>query len=465
MAGHSSAAVAIRSVRVEGLFGQYSYSLTSRADVSPGRSGDVFILYGDNGAGKTTVLRALYHLLSASNKRGHRNALAEIPFRQFSVVLHDGSQITLSRKPPLVEGPYSIRITKGGSSILETEFSPRPDSQKPKFQTDEDEKTFISFLEDLDQPVYFLSADRQMSSDTLPDEDDSSEVVMRFSDQLTFRHNMPRNLREHIMRDRPSVGPAVSRAVRLADEWIRRQTFGAANRGTDSSHHIYSEIVRNISQAKPESAVSESAELKETLNSIASRSRDYARFGFTPELDIESMMTALSGVDGSNLAIIKNVLAPYINGTNARLDQLKDIYALTSTFVNGLNSFYRNKSVEFDLADGIRISTGVGVLEPDQLSSGEKQLLLLFCHALISNGRRSIFIIDEPELSLNVKWQRSLLRALLDVVRSGAVQFVLATHSIELLSDYEDCVAKLEPIPSESVSVAGGVAGGKDQDS
>ena len=63
----------------------------------------------------------------------------------------------------------------------------------------------------------------------------------------------------------------------------------------------------------------------------------------------------------------------------------------------------------------------------------------------MENLENSIIIIDEPEISLNVKWQRSLVQTLLDCVEGRAVQFILATHSIELLTHHKDHVLQLLP--------------------
>jgi len=107
-------------------------------------------------------------------------------------------------------------------------------------------------------------------------------------------------------------------------------------------------------------------------------------------------------------------------------------------------SFYTNKRLEFDIRQGIRIVTDQGqYIGPDLLSSGEKQLLLLFCSVLLAREKPSIFIIDEPEISLNVKWQRQLVGSLLSLVGSTDVQFVLATHSVELLARHRKRVVKL----------------------
>lgn len=66
-------------------------------------------------------------------------------------------------------------------------------------------------------------------------------------------------------------------------------------------------------------------------------------------------------------------------------------------------------------------------IELSDLSSGEKQIVSLFSHLYLS-GRESYFVlIDEPELSLSVPWQR---RFLVDINKSGfCTGLIAATHS------------------------------------
>jgi predicted ATPase len=65
----------------------------------------------------------------------------------------------------------------------------------------------------------------------------------------------------------------------------------------------------------------------------------------------------------------------------------------------------------------------------------------------VAKQRPSVFIIDEPELSLNVKWQRMLVSSLLAAAKDAQMQFVLATHSIELLARYNAYVVELSERP------------------
>src|ERR1700722_20723282 len=88
--------VGILQISVEGLFGQFDYTLESETtDLS-----DLFILYGDNGAGKTTILKLLFHLLSAGRNRGHRSAIKRTAFKLFEVRLVNRTKMRLSREAP-----------------------------------------------------------------------------------------------------------------------------------------------------------------------------------------------------------------------------------------------------------------------------------------------------------------------------------------------------------------------------
>jgi ABC-type glutathione transport system ATPase component len=143
------------------------------------------------------------------------------------------------------------------------------------------------------------------------------------------------------------------------------------------------------------------------------------------------------------LNVIAQVIKPYLDSNEARFAALDSLQSTLATFVDQLNTvFFRKKVVNFDLGHGVGISAGGQPLNPELLSSGEKQLLVLFCNVAQASDRPAIFIIDEPELSLNVDWQRHLIDAL-QKLASENVQFIFATHSLELLSRHRNNVAKL----------------------
>lgn len=61
------------------------------------------------------------------------------------------------------------------------------------------------------------------------------------------------------------------------------------------------------------------------------------------------------------------------------------------------------------------------------LSSGEKQLLIILMTVLLEDGDHTVLFMDEPEVSLHIEWQQSLLDTILRL--NPNVQVILTTHS------------------------------------
>lgn len=81
-------------------------------------------------------------------------------------------------------------------------------------------------------------------------------------------------------------------------------------------------------------------------------------------------------------------------------------------FIEVCNKYLENKKM---LYDSPNFTFSISLVENDQsiklnqLSSGEKQIVSLFSHLYLSNKKEYIVLIDEPELSLSVKWQKTFL--------------------------------------------------------
>lgn len=61
------------------------------------------------------------------------------------------------------------------------------------------------------------------------------------------------------------------------------------------------------------------------------------------------------------------------------------------------------------------------------LSSGERHLLVLLTIFVIEGNRRHLFMVDEPEISLNMLWQRKLLPLLSELAPNAEI--IVASHS------------------------------------
>ncbi len=109
-----------------------------------------------------------------------------------------------------------------------------------------------------------------------------------------------------------------------------------------------------------------------------------------------------------------------------------DLFVPFSKMQNIMSRFVKDKGVKISSSYSIgEISNAIDV---DLLSAGEKQVLsFLAYNAFYSN---TPIIIDEPELSLHIDWQRELLPALLN--QGSSNQLIIATHSPFIYTNYPE---------------------------
>ncbi len=70
---------------------------------------------------------------------------------------------------------------------------------------------------------------------------------------------------------------------------------------------------------------------------------------------------------------------------------------------------------------------------PKELSSGEKQLLIILLTVLLERGEEYVLMLDEPEISMHISWQYKLIDMILQL--NPNVQILLTTHSPMIFSD------------------------------
>jgi predicted ATPase len=120
----------------------------------------------------------------------------------------------------------------------------------------------------------------------------------------------------------------------------------------------------------------------------------------------------------------------------------EEIFSQVALFLQTLKSFITDKS--FSFSGGELVVATEGPLPLAKLSSGEKQLLILFIEALLQRQRPYIFLADEPELSLHIAWQRNIISAIRSL--NPNAQIVVATHSPEIAGKFKHCLLDMEEI-------------------
>ena len=113
-------------------------------------------------------------------------------------------------------------------------------------------------------------------------------------------------------------------------------------------------------------------------------------------------------------------------------------------FKDIVNDIFINKTLTISDAGkiGIYMQNGTA-LQLQKLSSGEKQILIMFYILLFHTEPESIVILDEPEISLHVSWQQKLGSVFQDICRTRGIQMIVATHSPQVIHDKWDLAREL----------------------
>ena len=84
-------------------------------------------------------------------------------------------------------------------------------------------------------------------------------------------------------------------------------------------------------------------------------------------------------------------------------------------------------------------------LSPYQLSSGEKQLLVILLTVLLEDNKPYVLLMDEPEISLHVEWQQKLVNIICAL--NPHAQIILTTHSpAVIMNGWMDAVTDVADI-------------------
>jgi len=124
----------------------------------------------------------------------------------------------------------------------------------------------------------------------------------------------------------------------------------------------------------------------------------------------------------------------------------EEIYKPLSNFIKVINeifdgrkTFYISPTNELEVYGHKK-----GELTLSELSSGEKQMLIILGEALLQDEKDCIYIADEPELSLHVTWQEKLVSAITSVNKN--TQILFATHSPDVVGWLDKFTIDMEEV-------------------
>ena len=145
--------------------------------------------------------------------------------------------------------------------------------------------------------------------------------------------------------------------------------------------------------------------------------------------------------------LAKEISSKVIKDGNIDKADLDAIYRQRENFLSIINDAFSDTNKVLDTSKSrleFKLNNGK-LLNTMNLSSGEKQFLIIMLTVLLEKEQEYILLMDEPEISMHFGWQRNLL---LNIQRLNPnSQIILVTHSPALIMDgWEQLVTNMNEI-------------------
>ena len=131
-----------------------------------------------------------------------------------------------------------------------------------------------------------------------------------------------------------------------------------------------------------------------------------------------------------------------------KLEVFSDLRRRIELFQELINRRFLYKRLRIRREKGFVFETSSGVeLDPSLLSTGEQHQVAVLYNLIFVAEPDSLILIDEPEISLHVAWQVRFLEDLARIAALSSLDFLIATHSPQIISDRWDLTVELKGPP------------------
>lgn len=414
----------LKSLSVKRLFNQFDYEIELK-------KGGITILTGPNGFGKTTLLKIINSVVT-------KNVffLINLPFQEI-VLRFANNSVKVTKEN--IDNDYII-INDDGVKISRASIS-------QSIRTSDQYRQSRDYSRDL---IYRLTRNKN--------EDDASFNYLNaklFEEYFTmFLEENPSFVEEYINYDINKE----AKAYLIKEQRLHKTIFYPKKRFRDDSEienivsinnnakDLAKILSDNLAQSDKIGRENESSYVNRLIKSnnlitqtdfesryslINKKKKVLSKFGLYT-MDDETV-TAFNSDDAKALAI-------FLEDTEKKLEVLDTLIKKLELFANIINKrSFINKSLLISPVYGFKfIDSYKNEIDLDNLSSGEQHELILIYELIFNVDAKAIVLIDEPEISLHVVWQKEFLTDLEAIIELNKSTVIVATHSPQIINDEWD---------------------------
>ncbi len=459
----------LRFARVENLFGNLTHDIQLSAE-------GITFVHGPNGSGKTATLRLIEAALTRDLV-----TLRSTWFSRLILNFSDGTGFRIERESQTPESTNNPQSTIERQEVTTLIFI--------KIEYDKDSQLFVDKDRKAIQPSLYQEYTRVAKS---PRAAEQNIRLSRFVDQfLPFLERIgPRQWKlrenEQLLSFTDVLEMYGDRLPFLLPDWvsdicnqIKLNTIKAqrllnistqsGSMGTDSQQKVEdsvnvnaSELAMRIERAMAEASWSSQAKERSfprriILNEGTEKKSESILRQQYKELEEKIQGLVDTGLYTDTVAIAlpqkkltpthKTIVSLYLTDMSEKLEKFDLLQSKLLAFREIIGAKLQRKKLVVERHRGYFFKTTEGnvvELSPSALSSGEQHQIVMFYQLLFLAEKNSLFLIDEPEISLHVEWQRQFLSDLQRVTKLMGHTFLVATHSPQIINNRRDLAVALD---------------------
>lgn len=424
------------SMKIEGLFNTFTYDLNFE---SPEK---YLILTGINGYGKTTILNMVSALAGKDLYYFYT-----VPFTAIDCGFEDGSVLSLLSKRVNDAPASDVPVARGRELLFE--------------MREANGKVIGSFRIDNATIAHVMKTSYNLShisiNNRLKDDYESTNFyqVMRDGRLLESLIQATGTSADQMMMRLDAFRATYIEAERTVEcRYLRPKNMEPNSEYKDSKWYIidhlaadFRDMLNNeyvhfvkfsqqvdsdfINQAVSSNKVYDQETYKSEREKVVARAKELELLGLIPHLDVKPY-------DEGNA----RMLTAYIVVQNEKMDFYNTLLNKIRLFSNLVEERgFVNKKMSVTVKDGFRFrADGNGFVDLNHLSSGEQNELVMLYTLVFGVDDDSMLLIDEPENSLHVLWQKKFMRTIEEVSAVKNLFVVVATHSPQIIGTrWENC--------------------------
>lgn len=431
----------IKNIRIEGLFDMFEHTIPLNVEER------LSIVYGINGIGKTMLFKILDSLFNLNISKIF--ALIKSPFNILEISYVDGSLLTV------VNHKNELKISFGQKN--NQKLISKISSQE-LFKNIENS----NWVNNLRREVRMssISPDKFLLIEN-NEELDLEQMIERYSDYL------PSNTFKEISSELKGILDKTKLHFIQTQRLIifqpkRRRIREEIGLEKEDSVNQYSTEIANIIQSKRKERDKLSNDLQQSLHKrILNNSvdTDYSLEKLNESSSkIEKRIEELKGIgllediQMDNLKVKddiddvkKAILSVNIQDIEKTLNIFDDLYPKFQKFIEILNERRLSfKKISLTEKGFVFTNTKGKVINASDLSSGEQHELVLLYLLLFKIPENSLILIDEPEISLHITWQKAFLDDMKEIIKLRNFDILVATHSPSIINGNWDLTIQLK---------------------